>query len=279
MSCIKSICLSGGGVRGFQLLGALAYLQEIIDFKEVEEFVGTSVGSMLSYLLAIGYTSIEILTFINASKVFDKIKHFNVMQMVQEGGSSSFSPIQEVLEQMTIKKIGCLVSLSQLQSQIGKRLVVVVYNLTKKCKEVITPETHPDIPCITAIRMSSTLPFIFQPYLYGDSLYLDGALVDNFPVELVADSSKTIAIALSPSKKVKKNPMEEFNPVNYAVDILNIPVDYLTNKSIQYAKDNGIKLIDIESTSLSGANFNLTTTTKLDLFSNGYNAAKDQYLK
>jgi len=277
MSCINSICLSGGGARGFQLLGSIAYLQEILNFQEIDEFIGTSIGAMLCYLLAIGYSAIEILMFFHSSKVLEKIKNFNVMQMIQEGGSSSFSPIQELLERMTIKKIGCLISLSQLKSQLGKKLVIVVYNLTKKCKEIISPETRPDIPCITAIRMSSTLPFIFQPYLYDNSLYLDGGLVDNFPVELLSCADKSIAISLSPSKKTQKNPMVNFNPVLYAVDILNIPINYLMNRSIQYAKDNKIKLIDIEST-FRGTEFDLSTTTKLDLFSNGYNAAKEQYL-
>ena len=70
MSHFNTICLSGGGIRGFELLGAIAYLQEILDFGKINNFIGTSVGSMVCYLLAIGYTSLEILIQINSSRIF-----------------------------------------------------------------------------------------------------------------------------------------------------------------------------------------------------------------
>lgn len=143
MSHFNTICLSGGGIRGFELLGAIAYLQEILDFRKINKFIGTSVGSMVCYLLAIGYTSLEILIQINSSRIFDKLKNFNVMKMIQDGGAVVFTPIQEMLESLTIKKIGKLINFEQLEKEFGKTISIVTYNLTKKKKEIISTKTHP----------------------------------------------------------------------------------------------------------------------------------------
>ncbi|GAF84764.1 unnamed protein product, partial [marine sediment metagenome] len=60
MSVYKSLCLSGGGIQGFQVLGALSSISENSCFN-IEEFVGTSAGSMICYLLSIRYSPTEIL--------------------------------------------------------------------------------------------------------------------------------------------------------------------------------------------------------------------------
>ena len=37
---------------------------------------------------------------------------------------------------------------------------------------------------IDAVYASSTLPFIFQPFWYEDSYYLDGGLLNNYPLDI-----------------------------------------------------------------------------------------------
>ena len=280
MSHFNTLCLSGGGVRGYELLGAIAYLQEILDFNDMNHFIGTSVGSLVGYLLAIGYTALEILILTNESKIFDRLKTFNVMKMIQDGGAVAFTSIVEMLETLTIKKIGKLINLGQLRDEHGKYLKIVTYNATKRQKEVIDPETHPDMPCICAIRMSCTLPFIFQPYEYDGSLYLDGGLVENLPISLVNDPQHALAINLKPSPPSldRESLYTNFNPVKYGVNILNIPIDATIRRSVEKAKELKIQLIEITS-GTKGFEFDLNTTQRLDLFSEGYNAAKEQYLK
>ena len=280
MSHFNTLCLSGGGVRGYELLGAIAYMQEILDFNDMNNFIGTSVGSLVCYLLAIGYSALEILILTNSSKVFDKLKTFNVMKMIQDGGAVAFTPIVEMLETLTIKKIGRLINLRQLRDEHGKTLKIVTYNATKKEKEVIGPDTHPDMPCVCAIRMSCTLPFIFQPYEYDGCLYLDGGLVENLPISLVENPENTIAINLKPSPPAldRESLYTNFNPVKYGVNILNIPIDATIRRSVEKAKELKIQLIEVTSET-KGFEFDLNTTQRLDLFSEGYNAAKTQYLK
>ena len=62
MDIYDTICLSGGGIKGFSFIGALDYLQNksFIDINKITNWVGTSAGSIVSYLFTLGYTIHEI---------------------------------------------------------------------------------------------------------------------------------------------------------------------------------------------------------------------------
>ena len=62
------------------------------------------------------------------------------------------------------------------------------------------------------------------------------------------------------------------------VNILNIPIDAAIRRSVEKANELKIQLIEVTS-GTKGFEFDLNTTQRLDLFSDGYNAAKEQYLK
>ena len=51
-------------------------------------------------------------------------------------------------------------------------------------------------PIAFAMRSSMSLPVIFDPVRDGDSLYVDGALVDNLPTDLVRDMGPDVVIAI-----------------------------------------------------------------------------------
>ena len=55
------------------------------------------------------------MTYITTNQILDKIQHFNLVAMIQGRGASSFSPIQEQLEKMTIDKIGFLPTLNDIK--------------------------------------------------------------------------------------------------------------------------------------------------------------------
>ena len=58
----KNVVISGGAIKGIASLGALQYLvdNQFICLQDTLNYIGTSVGGIISYLLIIGYTPIEI---------------------------------------------------------------------------------------------------------------------------------------------------------------------------------------------------------------------------
>ena len=62
---IDTICISGGGIKGFCFIGALNYLisKNYIYIKNINNWCGTSIGAVICFLLSIGYTINEIENF------------------------------------------------------------------------------------------------------------------------------------------------------------------------------------------------------------------------
>lgn len=73
--CYDTICLSGGGLSGFCFIGALKYLDDnkYINLISINTYVGTSVGAIIAFLLAIKYSICEIYNFL-------LIFNFNVLE-------------------------------------------------------------------------------------------------------------------------------------------------------------------------------------------------------
>lgn len=267
-----TIILPGGGMKGFAVLGGIQACLDRDLLSQVKTYVGTSIGSVICYCLAIGYTPIEIMTYLHLNKYIEKMKHFNILDMVNGIGATSFNHVSECLEKMSLEKIGKLLTLGKLREQYGKTLICVSYNMTVSCVEYIGPDNYPDLPCITAVRMSSNIPLVFERFKYMDNYYVDGGIIDNFPVEHGNKICKNKAIAFDlklDSKNLKDEPSEGI--LSYILKLFQIMMKQ-NNNIIKLEKT---KIIPILCKDMFNAfDFSLNIKTRLDLFSNGYNDAK-----
>ena len=110
-----TLVLSGSSIKGFAFLGALQYLYENNKLN-IDNYIGTSAGAIISYLLIIGYTPIEIFLDICTNQTIEKMQHFNIVAILQGKGAISFNIIRDHLERMTINKIGFLPTIQELKT-------------------------------------------------------------------------------------------------------------------------------------------------------------------
>ena len=61
---INKLVLSGGGINGIIFLGIIKYLEVSKQLKNINTFVGSSIGSIINTLVCIGYTYDELKDFI-----------------------------------------------------------------------------------------------------------------------------------------------------------------------------------------------------------------------
>ena len=59
----EKLVISGGGIKGLSGLGALQYLEDNKLLESINTYIGTSIGGIILYLLAIGYKPIEIIVY------------------------------------------------------------------------------------------------------------------------------------------------------------------------------------------------------------------------
>lgn len=274
MSSFNTLVLSGGGIKGVITLGALQYLMDQYLLQGVTKFIGTSVGALLCYLLAIGYTPMEIIVYLCTTKLENNFKFFDVLSLTKGQGAISYNAIQERLEKMTIEKIGKFLTLGELKAKYSKTLICTAYNLTDGKLEYLTPDNNPDMPCLTAIRLSSNLPLIFEKYKYMGKYYIDGGVVENFPISYpdITKDEKVFGIVITGETKVENTT----NILNYIYDLIYIPQELLTTMLIDKANSTlDCKILKINTKpKLSAFNLNISHIEKLNLFSRGYGKAK-----
>jgi predicted acylesterase/phospholipase RssA len=270
----NTLLLSGGSVKGILTLGALQYLHENNYLTNITTYVGVSIGAIISYLLAIGYTPMEIIVFICSNGVFEKMqKTYDIISLINGSGVASYDAIDSVLRRMTIEKIGIYLTLEGLMKKYGKRLVCNAYNWTTRKQEVFTPETHPDLPCLTAIGMSACLPILFTRFKYNKCEYIDGGITDNFPISIAEKYGRVIGIIIY-DESGKPPVVEKTGLLEYIYDILFIPVKE-NNKRKILNKSESTKIISVDDEELKIYNFSLNNIEKIQTFNKGYVISKN----
>lgn len=275
-----TLVMSGGGIKGLGGLGALQFLADNHKLLNINKFIGTSVGAIISYLVCIGFTPIEILVMINQKRILEKMSvAFSIVDLINTGGAMNFYILQSILEEMTTSKIGHFLTLQQLYDEFHKELVCCTYNYDKGICEYLNRHDNPNIPCITALRMSSNLPFLFQPFQYEHTSYLDGAILDNFPISQLTENDIAIAIHLGYSNKPRTNNNSKkpsFNFMNYVFDVLFLPIRNIQKFIAQQTKYPPLDTIEIPL-DIDVLNWSITTADKFNSFSIGYETIKKQY--
>jgi len=268
----NTIVISGGALKGFAILGCLQLLVDQQKLQSINKYIATSIGAIISYLIIIGYSPIEIMVNLCKNDWLDEMAKFDILKAINGCGAISFSLITDILEKMTIEKIGRLITIGELYTEFHKELYCCTYNFSKKCHEFINPHDNKNIPCLIALRMTSNLPILFEPFLYESSYYIDGALLYNFPVFYVdLDKDKAIGIKFKTHTGGTTN-FTGKNFFNFLYELLIIPSLSLE----EFMNKDHVEKVDIIEIDLSGIqclNFNISKSDRLEFFSNGYETA------
>lgn len=267
------LILSGGSVKGFGLLGGIQAIFERYDSNKFTSFFGTSIGSIICYLLCIGYKPLEIIHNINCNKILHKVRtDIDILNALSEKGLVNFEYIIEELELMTLIKYDSLFTFKTLYEKLGKELCCITYNYTLQKKEILHYTTTPDLPCLLGLQMSSSLPFVFDKFEYNDNLYLDGGIADNFPISTaieIFNKKNIIGLCIKPSiGDTSKDAMIH----SFISNLLFIPIVEISRSILEKYKGNEgiINIYEILITH-SFIDFNIDISIIMEMFSTGYN--------
>ena len=131
----KTLVISGGSTKGLAALGVVqaVFDKHICDFYH---YIGTSVGSIINYLLCIGYTPIEIMISITQTSLLEDLSIFNIANIMSGTGVTRWNILHEFLEKLTINKIGYLPTLLKIHENFNKKLTICTFNNTKKIHRI-----------------------------------------------------------------------------------------------------------------------------------------------
>ena len=271
-----TLILSGGHIKGISHLGALDFLHDLHLLENITTYVGTSIGSIICYLLIIGYSPLELMLEFCKTEILNKMK-IDIFNFINRKGAFSFGPIQEFLEQLTITKIGIFLTMSKLKELFKKSLTCVTYNYSAHKIEYLNENTFPDLPCITALRMSSNLPGLFEDFLYNNKYYIDGGVYEHFPISYInTDTDKVIGITLESIPEQSSNTQED-SILIYFYKIINIPRQQVIKNTMSVLDFKKTFIISIPSEDVNILTFKPSIEESYMLYKKGYEFAKTSW--
>lgn len=259
------LCLSGGGIKGAAHIGVIKALEEEnIKFDCVS---GTSSGSIVASLYAMGYTPEEMLElFKNYGKEISKVDWCIIFKLIfglifkREicvEGLNKGTKIEKIINRSAKQKNIKLIS------DIKMPLIIPSVNLydgsiymftsqqneRKYSDEVITVN---NIDIGKAVEASCSYPGIFCPTNYNNQKLVDGGVRENTPWKELKNigAEKIISVVFEEKKKAKKN----VNMLDCITGSMGIMMHELYNyeiEGIEYLlkiKTDKIWLLDIEKT-------------------------------
>lgn len=268
----KILVLSGGGIKGISFIGAIKTLEELNMLKHIDTFAGTSIGSIVIFLIILGYTSDELMQFVKSFD-FGKLKDLSVAMLLESYGLDTGDKIIQMLKKfMATKNISPTITFNELHELTHKTLIITTVNVNNQCAEYFSHTNYPNINVLTAVRMSISIPFVFTPVMFNNCLYIDGGCIDNFPISQFSDNMDNVigmCIIENKCKTVIKT-MDE-----YILNVINSLINGITLTSIKYCDKNVIKII------IDGVNmidFNLSLQRKMQLYEIGYKTTHDYFI-
>jgi len=186
------LVLSGGGIKGIAFTGALETLQKYINLKKIKGYAGPSAGSIVTSLLALGYTTEELkkimydidLILLSSDGLGYVHDGYN---LVKKWGMCPGNYVMEMMGKLIAAKTNNPdYTLEDLQKDTGIQLVILGTNYSYKKTEYFyagnKEPMYSKIPIRVAVRISMSIPYIFEPYLYNDCYFVDGGTLCNFPL-------------------------------------------------------------------------------------------------
>lgn len=238
---IKHIVINGGGPTGILSYGALKYLfeKEFIKIDNIKSIYGTSIGAIISAIIMLQYdwkTLDDYFLKRPWDKVF-KIEPDNFFEMYSSKALFQFSLVKEILHPLlTAKDLSEDITLKEFYefSKIDFHCFTSEINSFENID--LNHNTYPELSLIKALEMSSAVPVLFKPIIEGDKCYIDGGLLNNYPINECLDIEKCKDDEILGIKNKWVHPDElitnEMNIFQYLQLSLNQFVKYIQKNNI-----------------------------------------------
>ncbi|MFB4321135.1 patatin-like phospholipase family protein [Priestia sp. BR_2] len=187
----RNLIFEGGGVKGIGHVGVLQYLDEIKILQHIKRFGGTSAGAITALVVGLGYTIGELET-ITKEAPYDSFKDQDPgfvrdsIRLLYDGygrykGDKFSKWISGLIEHQGFSKD---ITFQELYEKTDKEIFFQGTNISTHCIETFSHRHTPDMPVAKAVRISMSIPFYFKSVHWKGSWYVDGGILDNYPIDL-----------------------------------------------------------------------------------------------
>ena len=189
---IKQIVMAGGGYLGLYQLGILSRLLNTgyLHRSNIHSIYGTSIGAFFGAVFCLNEDwKVTIEYFVERPwyKIFTVSPNilFNAVSKKGVYNKDTFDKL--LLPLIKSRNYNETMTLGDLYTISNITLYMYTIELNTFTLEEISHKTHSDMPLLEALYMTCALPFLFQPLVKDDKCYVDGGLLNTYPLQNCID--------------------------------------------------------------------------------------------
>lgn len=200
METITTLVLGGGGSKGVAHIGVLRKLNALpSDVCNINVVCGVSIGALVGLCYVIGMTPDEVIVALTAKRL-STLRDICLSRVTETFGLDTGKRVVRFAKDLLqAKGFDANVTFGQLKLATGISFHVVTTNLSTYRRFTFSDTTTPDVPVVRAVRMSISLPFVFQAKRYKGDVHIDGGIQDSCPTDLYGDAPHVLGVMLEGS--------------------------------------------------------------------------------
>jgi predicted acylesterase/phospholipase RssA len=192
---IEHLVISGGAITGFSIISALNHLlhKDFWKLENIKTIYGTSIGAFIGIILSLNYEWDVIYDYFVKRPWHNviTIDIQNYLNLVEDKGLVGFEFIDILLTPLfEAKNIDKNITLEEFYKYSNIEIHMYSIEINSFKIQDISYKTHPNLSVLTALCMTTAIPFIFKPVEYNNGWYIDGALLCNYPLNHCLEQTK-----------------------------------------------------------------------------------------
>lgn len=219
---IKHIVLGGGGGGGLAAYGALKHLakNDFWNIKDINSIYATSIGSLIGILLIL-CDDWDVLDDYIIKRPWENIidiKPLDIINIWNNKGILTESIIKDTIKPfLYTKDLSIDITLKELFNYNNIDIHIYTTDISESVpkKIDISYKTHGDLKVYKAITMSAAIPILFVPIWDNSSCCIDGAFINNFPLDDCIYNNDNVDEILAIKIKGIKTPLLLNNNSNF----------------------------------------------------------------
>ena len=186
---IKHLVLSGGGPTGILTYGIASQLAKkgFWRLADIQSIYGCSIGAYIGVILALDYAW-DWLDDYFIKRPWEKLVATSTTHLIDIYEKKCLLNehvfIEAIAPLLRAKDLSETITLKEFYAYRPIEIHMYATNINGPQLEKIdlSYKTHPDLSLVKALRMSMAFPLIFEPIYMDDNCYIDGGLMNNFPL-------------------------------------------------------------------------------------------------
>lgn len=252
---IKYLVINGGGPTGLLTYGAARHLAKTNFWKlvDIQGIYGCSIGALVGVILSLDYDW-EWLDDYFIKRPWEKLvsttSSFNLINIYEQKGLLNEQFFLETISPLLkAKDLPVQITLEELYAynHIDLHLYTTNINSVRLDKVDLSHKTHPNLTLFKALQMSMAFPIMIQPVCNGEGCYIDGGLLNNYPLNDCLLQTKCEKDEILAFKNIwsdqKYNIHENSNIVDFLMVIIKKMQMYIDTEDQQEEVKNTVRCL------------------------------------